>query len=413
MILLSISLVLVAGVTYYHYLQGGFTAVISAICALIAMLLAFGYYEPVMGMFPPGRMADYSGGMLLVALYGFSYIVLRVIFDTMVPGNIRLPLWVDRGCAIGFGLIAAVLGVGTFLVAAQLLPFGPSIGMHANFPLVDRNVIIPRDASTNSRRDQDAFVFNQLEKNELPEGQGSTLTLDSIVLNIVSTASQGAFSGEVAFSQVHPDLLTVAFGNRLGADLGGKRTIINTPTVQQVTLDEKGLMTLNTSAIPAGDMEIKRFRPNEESLTLSKDSTHQLLVVRLRFEDQAADPDGYVRLTPAAAPMIVNGQIFYPIGAMTDAALALYRLDDQILISMKQQNRKVDLVYSLPNDLIAEHASTGTFAKGRAFLQIKLFGRVDLSGIPLNTPWSPAPDARIMIKKLSPLVSPTGKTNAQ
>ncbi|GIW75691.1 MAG: hypothetical protein KatS3mg104_0754 [Phycisphaerae bacterium] len=71
MILLSISLVLVAGVTYYHYLQGGFTAVISAICALIAMLLAFGYYEPVMGMFPPGRMADYSGGMLLVALYGF------------------------------------------------------------------------------------------------------------------------------------------------------------------------------------------------------------------------------------------------------------------------------------------------------------------------------------------------------
>lgn len=412
MILLLISLSLVAGVTYYHYLQGGFTAAISALCALIATLLAFGYYEPLMGVFPPGRMADYSAGMLLIALYGVSYIVLRVVFDSLVPGNIRLPLWVDRGCAIAFGLIAALLGVGTLMVAAQLLPFGPSIGMHSNFSLVDRNVIIPRDALTNARTDQDAFIFSQLEKNELPPGQGSTLTLDSMVLNIVSIASRGAFSGDVDFSQVHPDLLTVAFGNRLGADTGGKRTVINTPSNLQVVLDEKGLMTLNKSIIPVGDMEIKRFRPNEESLTLSKDNSHQWLVVRLKFEDQAADPDGYVRLTPAAAPLILDGQIFYPIGAMTESGLALYRLDDQILISMKQQNRKVDLVYSLPNDLIAKHASTGTFTRGKAFLQIKLFGRVDLSGKPLNTPWSPAPDARIMIKKSSPLLNPSVKTSA-
>lgn len=408
MILFLISLALVAGVTYYHYLQGGFTAVISAACALMAVLLAFGYYETLMGMFPPGRMADYSAGMLLVALYGVSYIVLRVIFDSLIPGNIRLPLWVDRGCAIVFGLIAAVLGVGTFLVAAQLLPFGPSIGMHSNFPLVDRNVIVPRDASVNARTDQDAFIFNQLENNELPAGQGSTLTLDSLVLGIVSTASRGAFSGDVDFSKVHPDLLTVAFGNRLGADTGGKRTIINTSSNQQVTLDEKGLMILDNPTIPAGDMEIKRFRPNEESLTLSKDSNHQRLVVRLRFDDQAADPDGYVRLTPAAAPLILDGQIFYPIGAMTDSGLALYRLDDQILVSMKQQNRKVDLVYSLPKDLIAKYASTGTFVQGKASVQIKLFGRVDLSGKPMNTPWSPAPDSKIMIKKSSPLLNSTG-----
>ncbi|GIW75690.1 MAG: hypothetical protein KatS3mg104_0753 [Phycisphaerae bacterium] len=286
--------------------------------------------------------------------------------------------------------------------------------MHANFPLVDRNVIIPRDASTNSRRDQDAFVFNQLEKNELPEGQGSTLTLDSIVLNIVSTASTGCVFRRGCVFTGSPRSPNSSIWKPSRSRSRRKTDNHQHPYRSAGDSGRKRVDDLEyLRQFPAGDMEIKRFRPNEESLTLSKDSTHQLLVVRLRFEDQAADPDGYVRLTPAAAPMIVNGQIFYPIGAMTDAALALYRLDDQILISMKQQNRKVDLVYSLPNDLIAEHASTGTFAKGRAFLQIKLFGRVDLSGIPLNTPWSPAPDARIMIKKLSPLVSPTGKTNAQ
>lgn len=407
MVLTAITIALIAGITYFHYLQGGFSSTISAVCALIAMLLAFGYYEPAMGLFPPGKMADYSAGMLLIAIFGVSYIVLRLIFDGLIPGNIRLPLWVDRGCAAGFGLVAAVLGVGTFLVGAQLLPFGASIGMHTNFSLIDRSVVIPSTAVANSRSNVDAFIYNQLEKEDLPTGGGSTLTVDSMVLNIASAASGGAFSGDVKFAEAHPDLLTEAFANRLGADQGGKRVIINNSKAQQVSLDAKGVSSLSYNTISAADMEIKKLRPSDQSLSLPKDNSKQLLVVRLRFDDATKDPDDYVRMTPAAAPLFVGGTMIYPVGAMTPSgAVALFRIDDQMVISMKEQNSKVDLVYAVPTELIAQHASTGSFAKGKAYVQAKLFGRVDISGQPLDAAWSPAPDSKVLVKKASPLITP-------
>jgi hypothetical protein len=407
MILLTITIALIAGITYYHYLQGGFTATISAVCAFLAVLLAFGYYEQAMGLFPPGKMADYAAGMLLIAIYGVSYIVLRVIFDALVPGNIRLPLWVDRGCAVGFGLVAAVLGVGTFVVGAQLLPFGASIGMHANFAIHDRSVVVPRTAVANARSDQDSFIYNQLKEDTLPTGGGSTLTVDSLVLQIASTASGGAFSGDVKFANANPDLLTTAFANRLGADTGCRRVIINNASAPMVRLDDKGVMSLSANAVSAADAEIKALRPNETSLTLPKDSSKQLLVVRLRFDDLTADSDGYVRMTPAASPLLVGGQIIYPVGAMTrNGTIALFRIDDQMIISMKEQNRKVDLVYAVPADLIAQHAPNGTFAKGSAYVQAKLFGRVDISGQPLETAWTPSTESTVLTKKASPLVTP-------
>ncbi len=416
MILSVIILVLLVGITYYHYIQGGFSSAISAFSAFCAVLLAFGYYEIVLNLFSAGKMADYSAGMMLVALFGLSYIILRVLLDALIPGNIRLPLWVDRGCAAGFGLIAAIFATGTFAVGAQLLPFGPSIGGHQRFSLTDRPVVLPKAVlDENARRDIDGRVVDQLDKNTLLSSDATDLWIatDQMALSLVSMASEFAFSGNEKFSSVHPDLLTSAFANRLGADLAGNRVAINTSDETQVTLaNESPLFFINPNTVNAADAEIKMLRPNSNPLKFDKSSAGRLLVVRLRFDDRAADPDGYTRLTPAAAPLVIGGEMIYPLGAMRqDGKLALFRLDDQMLISMQGEERFVDLVYPL-NAAAVEKASTGLFKPNTAFVQIKLLARVDLSGKKIDEAYAPTKQSNVLVKKGSPLISPDAQPNA-
>ncbi len=408
MLLGTIVIVLLAGITYYHYVQGGFTSAISAACALFAVLLSFGYYESVLVLFPAGRMADFGAGMLLLSLYAVSYIVLRVLFDALIPGNIRLPLWVDRGCAVFFGLIAAVLGTGVFAVGAQLLPFGASVGMHARYKIQDRQVVVPRDALAGARSDMDYQIRNQLAEDSLQPGAGSgvIIPVDEFIVSLASHASSNAFSGANSFAANHPDLLTEAFGNRLGPDTGGKRVIVNTPTETIAGVPNDGLFILDN--VPnAGDIEIKRLRPNDKSLTLARDSSKKIVVVRVRFTDVAADADGYVRLTPAAAPLLIEGEAHYPIGAMTaNGDIALFRIDDQIAIPMRDQVRGADLAYYVGAAQLEKAAPKGKVSPNAMHVQIKLFGRVDLTGRQAETRWTTSPESKVLIKRASPLITP-------
>ncbi len=402
MIFYVIILALVVGITYYHYVQGGFTATISAACALMAMLLAFGYYETVMGLFSAGKMADYSAGMLLIAIYGLSYIILRLCFDGLIPGNIRLPLWVDRGFAVGFGLIAAIFGVGVFAVGAQLLPFGAAIGMHARYDINDRPVVIPRAYLTSARNDADAEVRDQLVKEVFEPSAANSpwIPVDDWALGIVSIASQGAFAGNHSFADTHPDLLTETFANRLGADQAGRRVAVNTATEKQVTVGDKNSIFLIQPGLMQGeDFEIKKIRPGEKPLTLPPASNSRLLAIRVKFDDKAKDSDDYVRLTPSSALLLMDGQTFYPVGAITPAgAIALYRMDDQMLISMKGTHNAVDLVYAIPPAVFDKLATTGQFKPGNAILQIKLFARIDLTGKGFDARWVPSDEIDLLTK---------------
>ena len=74
-------------------------------------------------------MAGYAEGMILVAMFALIYVILRVIFDNLIPGNVRYPLLVDKiGSAI-MGVFAGLFSIGIFALAVQTLPFGASVGM--------------------------------------------------------------------------------------------------------------------------------------------------------------------------------------------------------------------------------------------------------------------------------------------
>src|SRR4051812_10419595 len=140
MILSLVILLFIAIVAYFHYVQGIWSASLSAICAVLAALIAFSYHEPVVNLLLKGKMADQAYSAMLIVLFVASYLILRVLFDKIVPGNVSVPLYVDKVGAAVMGLIAGIFSAGIFAIAVQAMPFGPSVGGFARYTTGDRDV---------------------------------------------------------------------------------------------------------------------------------------------------------------------------------------------------------------------------------------------------------------------------------
>lgn len=376
MILSIAVIVLVAGLTYIHYLQGAFTSVISLGCALAATLIAFGYYENLVNMMSQSGFADFAGGMSLIVLFAISYIVLRTLADMFVPGNILLQLYVEKTLSVVSGGLAAMLAVGTFAVGLQLMPFTATVAGYSPYEVRDRDVRVP--ASLIGRnRGSDSFVFEELatDKFDAPPS-GLLLPADALALGVARMGSDGAFAGGQSFAAIHPDLVTEAFKNRLGSDHSGKSVVFNTSKQTNMTLD--GLFTLTGS--PAFlDTEVPDLRQPPQSMTYKLSSGDRLVVARVTFGDPAADKDSNVRVTLSAVRLVIDGQTFHPIGTMEGPSyVAINRIDDLIAVS-NTSGRTADFVFALPKaiaDSLAKPASDETTVR---FLEAKLFGRVDLA----------------------------------
>ena len=210
---------------------------------------------------------------------------------------------------------------------------------------------------------------------------------------------------------MHPDLLTEAFANRLGADASTNRTIYNTSKKPMVEVT-------NVFALPPGvtafDSEITDIRPGSKSLTLANKSTDGMLVVRATFDDLASDKDNFLRITPAAIRLVIGGVNYHPVGTMANSTtIALNRLDDQIPVAMAGSFRSAEFVFDVPKSVTAPLMAGGKLKNGAAFIEYKLFGRVDLSGKPVAPYTGPSNTIKILRKPLSPLGVAIAKSKAE
>src|SRR3954471_3928244 len=103
MIFSVVLIILVLAVAFFHYTQGMFSAAISAILAVFAAVLAVSLHEWVVEHLLKGAMADTAHGMMLLVLFAVIYLIPRILFDKLVPGNVRVPAIVDKvgGAALG------------------------------------------------------------------------------------------------------------------------------------------------------------------------------------------------------------------------------------------------------------------------------------------------------------------------
>jgi hypothetical protein len=412
-------LILVGVIAYFHYVEGLFSATISAFCAILAAVLAFSYHEMIIFTLLKGKVANYAHAMVLVALFALGYLILRVIFDKAVPGNVRFPLYIDRVGGAVMGIIAGIFATGILAIAAASLPFDQA-SPYARYTLGDnRDVAV---SAGGARQAEDAQVKAPLD--EAQPGQfnpekagGMILPVDDIVVNLVSKLSTGALAGKQSLASIHPSYLDEAFASRLGVQTGANRVALNTEDIKQFNVG--GVYTIDQIAQADGELgDIRDKRKAVVDQPLRKPApSDALLIVRGQFTRGAPDKDNNVRFAPASIRLVAGGKNYIPLGAIDPAGVLRVYLPDDYLVAPSDAN--IDFVFQVPReDLGLQAAPTrarGAKEEGESaqkladgtFIEAKRMGVVDLGGHAIDAYPGPL-EATLLQKQGAPAAKAPG-----
>ena len=410
------SLVLVAlcgVVAFFQYVQGFFSATISAILAMIAATVAMGWYEQVAPLLFNAKIYDQAASVSLVVIFAAVYILPRLLIDSFVPGNVRVPFIVEKIGAGAMGLIVGLVSTGIVAVAADALPFGPTVGMYARFGTTDQKD--PQYGGPSGQmldtHNYDVFTGDKLDPDD-PSKSHIWFGQDDLVVSLARKASgeDGSLAYDHSLATVHPDLLDEYYGQRLGIQPGAKHSAVNTDQSQQVTV--KGIYT-PPRPIPQVDGEPMSMRISGSQpppATVAADGDQIVVVVRLNFvgKDLADDTDNLLRYSAGAIRLVAgepeSGAAFknyYPVATLDTRGTAVACRPDDFLLSDLGGARTIDFVFVVDRDHVMSgdenkppfHLPPGTFVEFKRYAVCDLSGQIVQFGPPPN------PDKTPVIRK--------------
>lgn len=371
-----IVLALVAGIAFFHYVQGLFSAMVSATLTIIAALVAVSFHESVAEALFAGSIPTYAHAVALAGLFAFTYVILRLLSDHLVSGNVRVPVIVDKIGAGVFGLIAGIFAVGVWVLAAQLLPLGADIAGYSRFALKTReisNVTIP-----NMRQQQDVEIVGELKNDSIRPSQASGLFLipaDDMLLSLTQYVSNGgSLAGERPLSAVHPSYLDELFGHRMGPLFGSDVLVSG----QQRAITVSAAYSSDQVIRNAVDFELPIIRADAELAALDSGIP---VVIRATIEPPASG--GANAFNMGSVRLALNGVNYYPVGSYQDGKLLRTRLDDYLFIDGQ---RAVDFVFMVDSESVPvkEGGDTRSFPAG-TFIEARRAARADLSSVPIGS----------------------------
>jgi uncharacterized membrane protein required for colicin V production len=192
MIVTILATILILVIAYFQSRQGVFSALIMTILTAVCAAAALNYYEVVGEAVLYSRQGAYADGAALIALFVLPLLVLRVLFDLLLRGNVSLGLWGDRAVGGALGCVTGMILIGMLLVIMQMLPYSESVLGYR-----------PYDDSL--QRSQKVWPFCP----------------DDFAVGLGRTVSAGALAGEGGFDERHPDLLLECFCARNTAGRNG------------------------------------------------------------------------------------------------------------------------------------------------------------------------------------------------
>src|SRR5438045_2823960 len=122
MILSIVVIIFVIGIGFFHYIQGFFSAAISAILAIVSAALALSLQETITEGPLAGVAPEWMPSLILLGLFAIIYVLLRTIFDKLIPGNVRMPPLLENIGGAVMGLVAGIFAVGICVIALQHMP---------------------------------------------------------------------------------------------------------------------------------------------------------------------------------------------------------------------------------------------------------------------------------------------------
>lgn len=395
--LLNIFIILAIGIiAFVHYIQGFFSATISAILAVVSALLAVSFYEPAVEMLLAGRFADQAHGMMLIVMFAVIYLVLRIAFDSMVPGNLRFSAVVDKVGGGAMGAIAGIFAVGVVAVAAQALPFSPNVGGYSPYAVLgNRPVSAP---GVGGGRQQDAEIHNELRSDDSGkfdelDRQSLIVPVDDVLIDLVEQQSASGALARKPFTSIHPDLKQEYFGQRLGIQTGARRVIVHNEAKNRNAIQSVELYRL--PSIKQIDFELPQFRGPQRAAKVPAELKplpgKMILVARVMLGRDAGDPEDFImRFSPGSvrlvAPASSGGEMtnYFPVGTIDKGqTLVANKLDDFLFVDLRAGDKGIDFAFMVDAGGVlagsAADAKSATVAEG-AFLEINRMTRVDLSG---------------------------------
>lgn len=409
MVLSIVVIVLVGVIAFYHLTEGFFSALISAISAVLAAVLAVSYTEPLVSKVFHANLADSNYSMTLVILFIVAYSIIRTLIDKMVPGNVRTPATLDKVFGALMGLVAGTFAVGIFVIALQMLPFGATISIfgYNRFDVTGQRAVYVRAGS--NKPNMDSFVYNQLKNDSLVEDESSNkpiklwLPADDLVLNTVYRLSDGgSLAGTRTLASVHPDWLSELFGERIGQQTGSRRVALIQPGSEPITVPAAfsgaGLPTFDgygqakRNDPPDLDIRPMGFKfPYGEALSASKGGLFPL-VLRVKVRTSAIDDADHIfRFSPGQVRLVVRSEpnadgeyrdakSYYPIGFMDQGKVVLNRVDDFLFLNTAEAGG-FDAVFMVDkNTALVAGKKSNEIAPG-TFLSVKRTANIDLAGL--------------------------------
>ena len=349
MLLAIFVILLILGIATFQAVQGLFSSLVMAICTVVVTALAFNFYEPLASLLYD-RQPNHADAVALVALFFLPLLLVRILVDRFLPGNVVPGLWVDRIGGGLLGLVTALLIVGTLLIAVQMLP-------------------LPRSVVGYDPYDDDLRP-------------ASSLGLDAprFTLAVVKTLSVSGMRGRESFARAHDDLVLELWAARncreyteqeeedrlresgrwrRTSEKPDRRQVSRSPSwpdaLQQVRLydvgDQPYPRSTKTFAIKAPAY------PGDEN---SMPGNSQVLVVRATIGEKASDGDRWWRLMGTHFRLVAeDGASFYPVGYLShDGAWTIYEAERgqdegaRAQVGKIEINRQADKAGQLTVDLV-------------------------------------------------------------
>lgn len=415
-----IILALVAVVAYYHWIQGIFSATISAILSICAAALALGWHEWMVDLALKGRMGDQAHAAVLVGMYAITYIALRFLFDGVVPGNIRVHALVDKIGGAAMGAIAGMFAAGIFVIAAQQLPFGPAILDYARCPVSDVGTVAMKVPGKTQMQELGLMDVLAAPSLEAKYSSGLLLPVDDMVVGTVRALSDGgALAGPRAFADLHPDFLAELFGQRLGFQPGSLRTAFSAPGQEQVKvlgayrLDQANQQDAESPEIAKKLRDFSDTKSSKVSAAaaeqfkrewdLSKikksDKEKLLLVIRVQVDQNIADSNNLVALSPGSVRLVAGRTNYHPIGTYENRLIYRNRLDDSLFVPVAAAAKAVDFVFEVKKaDVLADPSKENSPFRNGAFVEVKRLARLPLSSLEIGNSVESAAGVEVLRK---------------
>ncbi|MGE3181340.1 MAG: hypothetical protein AB7N71_06900, partial [Phycisphaerae bacterium] len=187
MIINIAALVFVLGVTFLNSIYGLFSGIINLFCAIVAMAISYAFFDFGVETLTKNVSfisPNFGAPLVLAGTFAVSLLVLRLIADKLVRGNVRLPLWMDWVGGGACGFVIAQIAVGTLMLGFLMLPFGERVAM---FQRVERDELNPSTKVMN-------FKYGTLWTKS-----------DQFVSGFFQMLSGGSLKGSTQFATVYPE----------------------------------------------------------------------------------------------------------------------------------------------------------------------------------------------------------------